>query len=129
MTIIRHMRFACWITKATNTHSECVIFIAFPWQQWLHERASMLRYTYIACLVCLNSQWNSRLQKIPLNEPIQFGKLRYCVVYFKRCSGPAVVGGECTTSQFSHCHARDRTSPTFISLPIDHNGSIRPVQH
>jgi hypothetical protein len=24
---------------------------AFPQQQWLHDRASMLRYTYIACLV------------------------------------------------------------------------------
>jgi len=35
----------------TNTHSEYVILIAFPLQQWLHERASMLRYTYIGCLV------------------------------------------------------------------------------
>ena len=40
-----HMRIACWVPNATNTHSECVIFIAFPLQQWLHERASMLRYT------------------------------------------------------------------------------------
>jgi hypothetical protein len=36
------MRFACWITKATDTHSEYVILIAFPRQQWLRERASML---------------------------------------------------------------------------------------
>jgi hypothetical protein len=28
--ITRHMRFACWINKARNTHSECVIVIAFP---------------------------------------------------------------------------------------------------
>jgi len=35
----------------TNTHSEYIIVIAFPLQQWLHERASILRYTYIACLV------------------------------------------------------------------------------
>ena len=28
-----------------------VILIAFPQQQWFHERASILRYTYIACLV------------------------------------------------------------------------------
>ena len=27
-----------------------VIFIAFPQQQWFHKRASVLRYTYIACL-------------------------------------------------------------------------------
>jgi hypothetical protein len=48
---IKHMCIACLITKATNTHSEHVILIAFPLQQWLHERASMLRYTYIDCLV------------------------------------------------------------------------------
>ena len=31
--------------------------IAFPLQQWLHERASVLRYTYIACLVkCTTNQ-------------------------------------------------------------------------
>ena len=35
----------------TNTHSTYVILIAFPLQKWLHERASTLRYTYIACLV------------------------------------------------------------------------------
>jgi hypothetical protein len=36
----------------THTHTEkYVILIAFPRQQWFHERASVLRYTYIACLV------------------------------------------------------------------------------
>jgi hypothetical protein len=34
-----------------KTHSEYVILTVFPLQQWLHERASMLRYTYIACFV------------------------------------------------------------------------------
>jgi len=33
------------------THSDCGILIVFPLQQWLHERASMLRYTYIGSLV------------------------------------------------------------------------------
>jgi len=42
---------ACWITKATNTHSEYVILIAFSLQQRLHERSSMLRSVYISCLV------------------------------------------------------------------------------
>jgi len=27
------MRIACWIPKATNTHSDYVIFIDFPLQQ------------------------------------------------------------------------------------------------
>jgi len=31
---IRRMRFACWITKATDTHSEYVVLIPFPRQQW-----------------------------------------------------------------------------------------------
>jgi hypothetical protein len=45
------MRIASWISEATNTHSEYVIIIAFLQQQLLHERASILRYTYIACIV------------------------------------------------------------------------------
>jgi hypothetical protein len=44
------MRIAYWIPKATNTHSEYVIVIAFPLQQWLHERSSMI--IYVHCLSC-----------------------------------------------------------------------------
>ena len=47
-SIVRRMLISCWIPKATNTHSEYVILTAFPLQQWMHERASVLRYTYIA---------------------------------------------------------------------------------
>jgi hypothetical protein len=50
-SVIRRMRIACWIPKATNTHSEYVTLIAFPWLQWLHERVSVLRCKYIVCLV------------------------------------------------------------------------------
>ena len=45
------MHIAYWIPKATNSHSEYVILSAFPLQHWLHEHATMLRYTYNACLV------------------------------------------------------------------------------
>jgi hypothetical protein len=37
--------------KNTDTHSDYVIHIAFPRQQWLRERASLLRYTYSVCPV------------------------------------------------------------------------------
>jgi len=37
------MRITCWKTKAINTHSECVVFVALLPQQWLQERAPMLR--------------------------------------------------------------------------------------
>jgi hypothetical protein len=49
--IIGRVCFAYWIVKAINTHSEYVILIAFPLQQWLHEHCSMLQYMYIACFV------------------------------------------------------------------------------
>ena len=48
---ISRMRIACWIPRATNKHSGCVILSAFPLQEWLHEGASLLHYTYIACFV------------------------------------------------------------------------------
>jgi hypothetical protein len=44
------MFIACWTTKATHTLSLYVLRIALQLQQWLQESASMLRYTYIACL-------------------------------------------------------------------------------
>ena len=50
MTIWR-MRIACWIEKVTNTHSECVIPIAFPLQQRLQEHSLVLRL-FVHCLFC-----------------------------------------------------------------------------
>ena len=66
---IWRMRIACWMPKATDTHSQYVILIAFPLQQWLHKLALMLRYTlYIASLVLSSlsrqtmQQWHEKLQ-------------------------------------------------------------------
>jgi hypothetical protein len=50
------MRIACWIPKATNTHTICDILIALPLQQLSHERASILRYTYTACLIVTDAK-------------------------------------------------------------------------
>jgi hypothetical protein len=70
-------RVSCWVSKCTraqarvlapaptpihrnhtHTHTDThththVILMGFPWQQWLRERALILRYTYIACIVHL----------------------------------------------------------------------------
>ena len=53
---IWRMLTACRIAKATYTHTHlrCVTLITFPLQQWLHERAPLLLYTYIACLVTID---------------------------------------------------------------------------
>jgi len=45
-SIIGRIHSACWITRATNIHSEYVILIDFSWQQWLCEHASL----YVHCL-------------------------------------------------------------------------------
>ena len=49
----RRMHVASYIIKVTNIDSEYVIglHIVFPQQQWLHERAAILRFTYTAYLV------------------------------------------------------------------------------
>jgi len=41
-TVVWRMRIACYIPKATNTHSEYVVLNAFPLQRWLHDRDSVL---------------------------------------------------------------------------------------
>jgi hypothetical protein len=52
------MRFACWITKAKDRHSEYLIVIVFPLQR---ERACVLRYTYTACLAAFPKRPDSLL--------------------------------------------------------------------
>jgi hypothetical protein len=48
---IRRMRFACWITKTTFTHSEYVILFEFPLQQLLHECTSLAQHRFpIRCV-------------------------------------------------------------------------------
>jgi hypothetical protein len=52
--IMRRMRFECRTTKATNTHSEYVVLIAFALQQWSQKHDNtkkMIRYTYTAWLI------------------------------------------------------------------------------
>jgi hypothetical protein len=45
---IWRMRFTWWIREVINTHSDYVILIAFPQEQWLGERA--LNITFISIL-------------------------------------------------------------------------------
>jgi hypothetical protein len=78
------MRIACWVTKATDTHSEYVILIAFAKLQWLCVCASLLRYTYIDCLVGVFSQtehfgmWFALLLYIPELRGLHLGQQTSC---------------------------------------------------
>jgi hypothetical protein len=87
--ITRRMRFACWITKATDTHSEYVIHIAFPRQQWLRERLSML-LLYVYCLSCFvfRNVWLLRAE--PLHYKLGHSRRRRRVSFTSarlRCQG------------------------------------------
>ena len=73
-----------------HIHSGCVILIDFPLPQCLHERNSMLRHTYIACLFfyfqCL--MWRYFDSRQILSVGIR--RWRYClngvfVVYRNKC--------------------------------------------
>ena len=49
--ILLRMRFSCWITKASDTHSDYPILTAFPRQQSFLKRRQCYVYTYVACLI------------------------------------------------------------------------------
>jgi hypothetical protein len=66
--IIRRIRIACWITEVTVSHSEYVTLTASPLQQRLHERSSVLRYTYFVCLISYAS-WQHFLCGFSLRNP------------------------------------------------------------
>ena len=67
--IIWRMRFACWVTKARETHSEYVTLTALPRQQWLRERVSMLQCTYIPVFLVIRI-W-TRLKHKELRSSIE----------------------------------------------------------
>jgi hypothetical protein len=48
--IIRRMRFACWVTKATDTHSQYVILIFFHCNSGYANAPYCCVCTYMACV-------------------------------------------------------------------------------
>jgi hypothetical protein len=66
--IIRRMHTACWLTKATDTHSEYLMLLAFA-PQLLRESPSMLCYTYIAYTVFVACCAGRGLCDGPINRP------------------------------------------------------------
>jgi hypothetical protein len=48
---VRCIRIACWIPMATKTCLKYVTLTAPPLPQWLYKRTSLLRYSYVRCLV------------------------------------------------------------------------------
>jgi hypothetical protein len=62
------MRLAYWMTQATNTHSEYATLTVYPFQQWLHARTFLLRYTYIAYLI----KYQKACTKLTIYRSLQY---------------------------------------------------------
>ena len=75
LTIWR-MRISRWVPTVANTHSEYVVLIDFPPQQWLYDRNSMLRYTYIACLLYFSCRSAAHMYL-----DVQVKQTAYIIVY------------------------------------------------
>jgi len=75
---IRRMHTVCLITKAaqarTQTHTEYVITTAFPRQQWLRTRASILRI-YVQCLSLLKTTQNQLLESYYNNSNLHISNI------------------------------------------------------
>ena len=67
--IVWRMLIACWITTATDTHSECVILIALPRQPRLNKSVPVLHYTYNTCLILSHSFTNKRQSVLCTGQP------------------------------------------------------------
>ena len=75
-SITLHMSIASCITKYTNTHSEYVTLIALPQRQWLYESVSVLRCTYIACVVfCVDLRTNN------VYFPVRLKRIAFYVIF------------------------------------------------
>jgi len=61
LTSVSSMRIACWTPKATNTHLNYAIHIAFSLEIWLNERALCDVIRTLPVLLCVLSLWDSRI--------------------------------------------------------------------
>jgi hypothetical protein len=95
---IRRMRFACWIPKATDTHSGYVILIAFTLQHCLTNGKPFSRVCFLNSLPL--KMWHKLSRNVGKELPLHNSpeERRYlllrsvilkshstCVVYFKDC--------------------------------------------
>lgn len=46
-----YMHFACWISKASDIHSDYITLVTILQLEWSCEHVSALLYIYIACIV------------------------------------------------------------------------------
>ena len=98
--IIRRMPSACWINKATDTHSQYEIRIAFSRHQWFGERASCYGNTYTDSLVISS-------QLTPYSVVLSFINLSF-FFSLKKIQLHLYVCPDSLYEYKDHCHALRR---------------------
>ena len=115
---VRRMRTACWIPKATNTHTVRLCKThCFPLQQRLNERASILRFTYTARVVdtVLNCSENKSWVCLNCTELHKICWRQEAGTHSAEARSPASV------SFLYLRHVTYADFPKFLNLPALHN--------
>ena len=121
---IWYMGFSSCIPNSTNTYSQYAILIAFPTQQWFHERTAMLRYTYNACFVEFNlknivkNKYFNYVIFYLANDNVQSIRshfnncgllfVRKITIYNRRTKCPSPKSAHTWTCLIMNCHKRVR---------------------
>ena len=106
------MSIACWIPTNTNTHSEYVILTALPPQQWLLERASMLRCTSIVFVFTYS---------VPALSVLKWrGTPGY---------GPAALSGFSSPVSLHSATTAERSSLFLEARPFAYRSCLFPLLH
>ena len=130
--VIRHTRFACWITQATNTRLEYVILIAYHGNNGYANAPKCYFNTYIACLVKTSVWFTYFKTEIHFNSPSQKGNdLTYkftmlcecdsayvyvcvCVFFFPPVQ-PLNMSEEAPRILYAQCHSSLFMSEFYLS--------------
>ena len=101
-----------WIPKSSNTRSEYVMLISLPRQQGLHERASVLRYTFTVCfvmtyrtlLIQYPSYHNANTKTSTLQVWPSFTAFRRQYGWCKLSNSPLTIMPTQRHLRFKYCH-------------------------
>jgi hypothetical protein len=115
-SIIQRMCIPCWITKATDTHSEYVILIAFLRQHWLRESVRL----YVHCLSCVfqfsSASYSIYVQVITLRYKEVFSSLSSPVMFADFALGCSLKVDKCTAPSDVHLSARLRVCTNCLPV-------------
>jgi hypothetical protein len=118
--------FELLTVTVAQQYTRCIV--AYPFQQWLRERATALCYTYVACLVTVRFYWRLDLS----SDLFPFRFLDYSLVCFCYLSSACYLP---TPSHVTRCYNPDTTwwikgtwllTVQFLS---SHNTSMHSSQH